>query len=165
MTTATPIPTIAVFPEDQLTLDQKIEKWTWQYCRSLEKNYENYHRRMITHNSERYSGNREDLSQYAKDQLEALNNGTANLMKFRMEFGRKYIKIIQQDYDTFQNRNEYRDGSVHAFVDRLTGEVYKPASWKSPAKIVRFDMRLISDRAKLHDSEFTGWAGGYLYLR
>ena len=107
MTTATPIPTIAVFPEDQLTLDQKIEKWTWQYCRSLEKNYENYHRRTITHNSERYSGNREDLSQYAKDQLEALNNGTANLMKFRMEFGRKYIKIIQQDYDTFQNRNEY----------------------------------------------------------
>ena len=162
MPTATPIPTIVTFPEDQLTLDQRIEKWTWQYCRSLEKNYENYHRRMITHNSERYEG---EMSQYAKDQLEALNNGTANLMKFRMEFGRKYIKVIQQEYDTFQNRNEYRDGSVHAFVDRQTGEVYKPASWKSPAKHVRFDMRIISDRAKLHDAEFTGWAGGYLYLR
>ena len=162
MPTATPIPTIVTFPEDQLTLDQRIEKWTWQYCRSLEKNYENYHRRMITHNSERYEG---EMSQYAKDQLEALNNGTANLMKFRMEFGRKYIKIIQQEYDTFQDRNEYRDGSVHAFVDRQTGEVYKPASWKSPAKHVRFDMRLISDRAKLHDAEFTGWAGGYLYIR
>ena len=162
MPTATPIPTIVTFPEDQLTLDQRIEKWTWQYCRSLEKNYENYHRRMITHNSERYEG---EMSQYAKDQLEALNNGTANLLKFRMEFGRKYIKIIQQEYDTFQDRNEYRDGSVHAFVDRQTGEVYKPASWKSPAKHVRFDMRLISDRAKLHDAEFTGWAGGYLYIR
>ena len=162
MPTATPIPTIVTFPEDQLTLDQRIEKWTWQYCRSLEKNYENYHRRMITHNSERYEG---EMSQYAKDQLEALNNGTANLLKFRMEFGRKYIKIIQQEYDTFQDRNEYRDGSVHAFVDRQTGEVYKPASWKSPAKHVRFDMRLISDRAKLRDPEFTGWAGGYLYLR
>ena len=112
------IPTIAVFPEEKLTLDQKIEKWTWQLCRSLEKNYEDYHRRMITSNSERYDG---DLSQYAKDQLESLNNGTANLMKFRMEFGRKYIKIIQQDYDTFQDRNEYKDGSVHAFIDRLTG--------------------------------------------
>ena len=97
--------------------------------------------------------------------MESLNNGTANLMKFRMEFGRKYIKIIQQDYDTFQDRNEYRDGSVHAFIDRNTGEVYKPASWKSPANIVRYDLRLISDRAKLHDPEFTGWAGGYLYLR
>ena len=162
MPTATPIPTIVTFTEDQLTLDQRIEKWTWQYCRSLEKNYENYHRRMITHNSERYEG---EMSQYAKDQLEALNNGTANLMKFRMEFGRKYIKVIQQEYDTFQDRNEYRDGSVHAFIDRKTGEVYKPASWKSPAKHVRFDMRIISDRAKLHDAEFTGWAGGYLYIR
>ena len=159
----TAIPTIAVFPEEKLTLDQKIEKWVWRYCRSLEQNYENYHRRMITSNSERYDG---DLSQYAKDQLEALNNGTANLMKFRMEFGRKYIKIIQQDYDTFQDRNEYRDGSVHAFVNKKTGEVYKPASWKSPhTKYVRFDLRIINDRAKLHDPNFTGWAGGYLYLR
>ena len=156
------IPTIAVFPEEKLTLDQKIEKWTWQLCRSLEKNYEDYHRRMITSNSQRYDG---DLSQYAKDQLESMNNGTANLMKFRMEFGRKYIKIIQQDYDTFQDRNEYRDGSVHAFVDKNTGEVYKPASYKSPAKHVRYDMRLIKDRANLHNPNFTDWAGGYLYLR
>ena len=159
----TAIPTIAVFPEEKLTLDQKIEKWVWQYCRSLEQNYENYHRRMITSNSQRYDG---DLSQYAKDQLESMNNGTANLMKFRMEFGRKYIKIIQQDYDTFQDRNEYRDRSVHAFVNKKTGEVYKPASWKSPhTKYVRFDLRIINDRAKLHDPNFTGWAGGYLYLR
>ncbi len=133
--TVAAIPTIAVFPEERLTLDQKIEKWTWQLCRSLEENY-----KLIWADS-------------------------SFPIKFRMEFGRKYIKIIQQDYDTFQDRNEYRDGSVHAFVDRLTGEVYKPASWKSPAKIVRFDMRLISDRAKLHDPNFTDWAGGYLYLR
>ena len=104
-------------------------------------------------------------SDYSKQQLESIKNGTANLTKFRMEFGRKYIKIIQQDYDTFQDRNEYRDGSVHAFVDKNTGEVYKPASWKSPAKYVRYDLRIISDREKLHDPRFTGWAGGYLYLR
>ena len=161
--TVASIPTIAVFPEERLTLDQKIEKWTWQLCRSLEKNYEDYHRRMITSNSERYDG---ELSQYAKDQLESMNNGTANLMKFRMEFGRKYIKIIQQDYDTFQDRNEYKDGSVHAFVNKNTGEVYKPASWSSPhTKYVRFDLRIIRDRELLHDSRFVGWAGGYLYLR
>ena len=133
--TVAAIPTIAVFPEERLTLDQKIEKWTWQLCRSLEENYK------------------------------LIWADCSFPIKFRMEFGRKYIKIIQQDYDTFQDRNEYRDGSVHAFVDRNTGEVYKPAGWKSPAKIVRFDMRLISDRAKLHDPNFTDWAGGYLYLR
>ena len=134
--TVASIPTIAVFPEEKLTLDQKIEKWVWQLCRSLEQNYQ---------------------SKYP--------NSTLPTIKFRMEFGRKYIKVIQQDYDTFQDRNEYRDGSVHAFIDRNTGEVYKPASWKSPAKIVRYDLRLISDRAKLHDPKFTDWAGGYLYLR
>ena len=133
--TVASIPTIAVFPDEKLTLDQKIEKWVWQYCRSLEENYK----------------------------LRWSNSSFP--IKFRMEFGRKYIKVIQQDYDTFRDRNEYRDGSVHAFIDRNTGEVYKPASWKSPAKIVRYDLRLISDRAKLHNPNFTDWAGGYLYLR
>jgi len=152
----TAIPTIAVFPEEKLTQEQKIEKWVWQYCRSLEDNYENYHVRMASNYT----------SDYSKKQLEDVKNGTANLMKFRMESGRKYWKIIQQDYDTFQDRNEYRDGSVHAFVNKKTGEVYKPASWKSPhTKYVRFDLRIINDRAKLHDPNFTGWAGGYLYLR
>ena len=132
MTTATtPIPTIAVFPEEKLTLSEKIEKWVWQLCRSLEGNYE----------------------------LRYPNSDHAP--KFRMEFGRKYIKVIQQDL----RNDEYRDGSVHAFIDRNTGEVYKPASWKSPAKIVRYDLRLIAHRAKLHDPNYTDWAGGYLYLR
>ena len=152
----TAIPTIAIFPEEKLTQEQKIEKWVWQYCRSLENNYENYHVRMASNYT----------SDYSKQQLENIKNGTANLAKFRMESGRKYWKIIQQDYDTFRDRNEYRDGGVHSFVNKKTGEVYKPASWKSPhTKYVRFDLRLISDRVKLHDPNFTGWAGGYLYLR
>ena len=154
MTTA--IPTIAVFPEEKLTLSQKIEKWVWYYCRSLEENYKQYHIRSM----ERMS------SDYSNRELENVKNGTANLIKFRMEFGRKYIKIIQQDYDTFRDRNEYRDGGVHSFVNKNTGEVYKPASWKSPhTKYVRFDLRIISHRQKLHDPHFTDWAGGYLYLR
>ena len=121
--TVASIPTIAVFPEEKLTLDQKIEKWVWQLCRSLEQNY----------------------------QLRYPNSNTS--VTFTMQFGRKYIKVIQDN------------SSVHAFIDRKTGEVYKPAGWKSPAKIVRYDLRLISDRAKLHDPKFTDWAGGYLYLR
>ena len=133
------VPTIAVFPEEKLTLDQKIEKWVWQLCRSLEQNYQSkYPNRVIP-----------DVVR----------------VKFRMESGRKYWKVIQQDYDTFRDRNEYRDGGVHAFVDKKTGEVYKPASWKSPAKIVRYDLRIISDRQRLHNPNFTDWAGGYLYLR
>ena len=90
-------------------------------------------------------------------------------MKFRMEFGRKYIKIIQQDYrdanEYYNTPAGYRDGSVHAFVDKNTGEVYKPASWKSPAQYVRFDMRIINQREQLHNPRFTDWAGGHLYIR
>ena len=69
------------------------------------------------------------------------------------------------EFDTFQNRNEYREGSVHAFVDKKTGQVYKPASWYAPAKHVRFDLRIIKEREFLFNSNNTGWAGGYLYLR
>ena len=150
------------------TLETRVLEWTEQLCESLAENYKLYHRRMIERNSAYFNGDdsKKELSKYAQDQLDAMNNGTANLMKFRMEFGRKYIKIIHQDFDTFQGRNEYKDGSVHAFVNKKTGEVYKPASWKSPhTKYVRFDLRIISDREKLHDYRFTDWAGGYLYLR
>ena len=125
------VPTMVVFPEEKLTLDQKIEKWVWQLCRSLEENY-----------NLRYP------------------NSSAPV-KFRMEFGRKYIKVIHQDL----RDGNYRDAGVHAFIDKKTGEVYKPASWKSPAKIVRYDLRIITHRSKLHDPNYTDWAGGYLYLR
>ena len=130
MTTA--VPTIAVFPEEGLTLSQKIEKWVWQLCRTLEENYK-----------QRYPN-------------------SSRGKEFKMQLGKKYWKIIQTDIDA--DGKEW-SGGVHAFVDRNTGEVYKPASYKSPAKIVRYDLRLIKDREKLHNPNFTDWAGGYLYLR
>ena len=161
MTVSTPvaIPTIAVFPEEKLTQEQKIEKWVWQLCRALEQNYKDYHLRSMK------SMNAGSGSEYTRKEIEATENGTANLMRFRMEFGRKYIKIIQQDYDTFRDRTEYRDGGVHAFINRKTGEVYKAASWKSPAKHVRYDLRLIKDREYVLNPQNCGWAGGYLYMR
>lgn len=73
--------------------------------------------------------------------------------KFVIESGRKYHKIIM-------DANGSR--SVHAFVDKKTGEVYKPASFKAPAKVVRYDLRLIKDREWLLEN--ADWAGEYLYL-
>ena len=55
--------------------------------------------------------------------------------------------------------------TVHAFVDRKTGDVYKPASWKAPAKHVRFNFCNKQDLLFLTDPRCVGWAGGYLYLR
>ena len=141
--------------EDGTTLKERIAEWTNTYADTITSNYKVYHRRSLESMT----------SEYSKKQLEELKNGTANLMRFVVRTGKKYYKIIQQDFDTFRDRNEYRDGSVHAFVDKNTGEVYKPASWKSPAKHVRYDLRIINDRVNLHDPHFTSWAGGYLYMR
>ena len=140
-------------------LEVRVREWTEQYCDAIEENYKEYHIRTLNGN---LSGN---YPEYAQKQLDEINNGTAKLMKFRIQEGRKYYKIIQQNYDTFQDRNEYRDGSVHSFVDKSTGEVYMAASWSKPAKHVRFDMRVIRDRTLMHTPNFVTWAGGYLYLR
>jgi len=109
--------------------------------------------------------NADSGSEYSRKEIEATENGTANLMRFRIQKGKKYYKIIQQDFDTFRDRNEYRDGGVHAFVDKKTGEIYKPASWKSPAKHVRYDLRIIKEREYVLNPINCGWAGGYLYMR
>ena len=137
------------------TLSERIADWTQTYCESLTENYKQHS----------ISMHQNFTSEWSKEQLDAINNGTANLTKFVIKTGRKYYKIMQHEFDTFRDRNEYREGSVHAFVDKNTGEVYKPASYNSPAKHVRYDLRVINDRIKLHDSRYTGWAGGYLYMR
>ena len=79
------------------------------------------------------------------------NNYTSDRYKFEIQTGRKYHKIVAKNQ------------GVHAFVDKQTGEVYKPASYKSPAKHVRYDLRRIKQRHECFSN--ADWAGGYLYLR
>ena len=92
-----------------------------------------------------------------------------NLYKFDYEVGKKYIKVFNLQYqescDYYNHPAGYRAGSVTAFIDKNTGEVYKPASWKSPAKHVRFDMSIIKEREFLHNPKNVDWAGGHLYMR
>ena len=75
--------------------------------------------------------------------------------KFYIEEGRKYHKLIME--------TGYGSRSVHAFVDKKTGEVYKPASFKAPAKIVRYNLLNIASREECFAR--ADWAGGYLYIR
>ena len=67
--------------------------------------------------------------------------------------GRKYHKVMQ----CVDGQTE----SVHAFIDRKTGEVYKAASYKAPAKGVRFNLLIIQEREFVLEN--CDWAGGYLY--
>jgi len=88
------------------------------------------------------------------DNFKSRNGNSSSDYKFYIESGRKYHKIVM-------DANGSR--SVHAFIDRKSGEVYKSASWKSPAKGVRYDLRLIEQREWLLAN--ADWAGGYLYAR
>jgi len=139
-------------------LKTRVANWTQTYADTITENYRRYHINQLTRDSHPYPD-------YAREQLDEIENGTAKLMKFKIKTGKKFYKIVQMEFDTFQNRNEYREGSVHAFVNKETGQVYKPASWRAPAKHVRYDMRIIKEREFLFNPNNTGWAGGYLYLR
>ena len=106
---------------------------------------------------------------YYEEQLQKIEDGTANLYKFVFKTGKKFHKVYflqYQDANDYYNRKAgYTAGSVHCFIDKKTGEVYKAASWKAPAKIVRFDLRLIGDREFLFNPNNISWSGGHLYLR
>jgi N-acetyl-anhydromuramyl-L-alanine amidase AmpD len=86
---------------------------------------------------------------------EALSHKAPDGYWFYAETGKKYHKVILE----IENGSR----SVHCFIDKNTGEVYKSASWKAPAKGVRFDLRIIEQREWLLQN--ADWAGGYLYNR
>ena len=135
-----------------------IKDYTQHYCKAITENYRMYHIDSLTRDNH-------PSPEYAQQQLDEIENGTAKLMKFEIREGKKYYKIVQVEFDTYQNRNQYRDRSVHAFVDKNTGNVYKPASWKAPAKHVRFTFQKPEDIRFLLTPMNVDWAGGYLYMR
>ena len=143
-------------------IETRVAGWVQTYADTITENYRRYHVATLEGN---LSGN---YPEYARKQLDEIENGTANLMWFKVKTGKKYYKIVQQEFETWEGSKyygQYRDASVHAFVDKKTGQVFKPASWQAPAKHVRFDLRIIREREFLFNYKNTGWAGGYLYLR
>ena len=135
-----------------------LNRYVDDYCKALTENFKQDTIRSLEHNLKR-----DPECSYSAEQMVLIMQGKANLDRFRYYEGKKYIKVVREEYDETNDR--WRDTTVHAFVDRETGEVYKPASWKAPAKHVRFNLSNDLDRQKLHDPNFVGWAGGYLYMR
>ena len=148
-------------------IQRRIEDHVIKYCETLEENFKQYSLRSFERNIDenRFPEN----TKYYQERIDEINNGTANLYKFVFKTGKKFHKVYFLEY---QDANEYygtkagyKSGSVHCFIDKNTGEVYKPASWKAPAKHVRFDLRLIKDREFLFNWKNLSWAGGHLYMR
>ena len=148
-------------------IQRRIEDHVAKYCNALEENFKQYSINSYKRNID--ENRMPEHHSYYKEQLNAIENGTANLYKFDYQVGKKYIKVFNLQYqescDYYNRPAGYRAGSVTAFIDKQTGEVYKPASWKAPAKHVRYDLRLIKDREFLHNPKNVDWAGGHLYMR
>ena len=89
--------------------------------------------------------------------VNAIESGRSIYHRLDMEVGRKYIKV----WETL-----VRDGiadtarSCWMFVDKNTGECYKPASYKAPAKGVRYLITQLADNPDICDPY-----GSFLYLR
>lgn len=121
---------------------------TYALCEALRQNFIDYSIR--THKRAIEKG---ENAHYHIACIEKLRKGICDY-EFYPETGRKYHKVIM-------NANGSR--SVHCFIDKKTGSVYKSASWKAPAKGVRYDLRLIEQREWLLEN--ATWCGGYLYKR
>ena len=149
-------------------IQRRIEDHVIKYCETLEENFKQRTIRSYKRNIEeqRFPEN----TKYYEERLAEIENGTyKDLYKFTFKTGKKFHKVYFLEYkekcDYYNRPAGYSAGSVHCFIDKQTGEVYKPASWKAPAKHVRFDLRLIQDREFLFNPNNIDWAGGHLYMR
>lgn len=89
------------------------------------------------------------------DNFKSRNNNSSSDYKFYIEEGRKYHKVIME--------TGCGSRSVHCFVDKKTGSVYKPASWRGPAKGERCNLLIITEREwALSNAD---WAGIWLYKK
>ena len=140
------------FPAQQQAKQQiadNVVKHTQMLIEALKDNYREYsirgHQKFV---------NDAETQEYHQRKIDELKSGKSDI-DYTIETGKKYHKVILV--------NGGGSRSVHCFIDKNTGEVYKSATWKSPAKGVRYDLRLIKDREYLLEN--ADWSGGYLYAK
>lgn len=95
------------------------------------------------------------IDQLIQALIKNFGDRTYSSIDYDVTTGAKYYKI--HHIDSGGGR------SVHAFVSRQTGAVYKPASWRAPAKHARYN--LLDDVSFQDCLSRADWAGSYLYMR
>ena len=110
----------------------------------------------------------EKLTENCQDYVEKFNH--MDSVRFSVDGGVKYIKV--KSFTTNVNTNhetgektllEDKNGSIHCFVEKSTGDIYKPANWKSP-----YTKGNNAVRGNIWDTssfEKTDLHGGWLYAR
>ena len=127
------------------TVQLNVRKWTEMLCEALVLDFkQDSIRRANFFNT--------TDPEYKAKRLAEIESGE-RMYKFYYETGRKYHKVIME--------TESGSRSVHAFINKKTGELHKAASFKAPVKEPRFDLRIIVEREFV--LEKCDWSGGYLY--
>jgi len=143
--TTTTLSTYSAQQETQGNIENAILGYTYALCEALRQNY-------IDYSIKSHALRTEDV-EYHDTCIAKLKMGICDY-DFYPETGKKYHKIVM---------NAAGSRSVHCFIDKKTGQVYKSASWKSPAKGVRYD--LMNEQSRENVLQNCDWAGGYLYAR
>lgn len=128
---------------------EKVFDFCQEYCAILRTKHIqwriNMHQQSI--------GNGDD-DEYHMRKIDALVNGLDETVpEYIINQGKKYYKIVMVD----------NQQSVHAFVNKENGDVYKSASWNSPVRDARYNLLLEDARAVLFNA--VDPFGGYLYKR
>ena len=88
--------------------------------------------------------------------VDALESGRSFYHKLTYKVGKKYIKVM----DNNVYPDQIQSNGVFMFVDKETGAVYKAASYKAPAKGIRFYIESLVETPEIVDQ-----FGSFLYLR
>ena len=92
--------------------------------------------------------------------VDAIESNRSVYTQLEYEVGRKYIKVWSYLVSECFGLNEkVRGRSVWMFIDKNSGECYKPASYKAPAKGVRYLITQLADNPHICDAY-----GSFLYL-
>ena len=89
--------------------------------------------------------------------VDNIESGHTIIPLLKYEVAKKYIKVYRLDVVN----GEIREGrSVFMFIDKETGACYKPASWRAPAKGIRFYLESLVETPEVVDQY-----GSFLYRR
>ena len=126
-----------------LTEEQFVEKQTKLYCNMLYR----------------------AMARWQNTQAKKIPNAITWETKYIYKTGRKYFKVIKVE-ESFTSKNGVKHPShtcVEAFIDRQTGDLYKPASYRKPAKGARYNLRDQKSLISLYQN--LDPFGGHLYKR
>jgi len=108
------------------------------------------------------------LEENCKPYVDSFNH--MDSVTFRQDGGMKYIKVksfqvnVETNHETGVKTLVGGDrGSIHCFVEKTTGDIYKPAGWKTP-----YTKGNNCVRGNIYDTssfEKTDLHGGWLYAR